>query len=152
MKRDNTDTHNKLYSVCYGHYNHVLFIGVQDIDALDLQEKFSFPPFSLYSKFIHQMKQTWIFVTNPIFFWWALQSCPPYWDTRYGGFGFARKAFLSTIFPIMKFHPWNEANLDTHNELQSFCYQHYNHVLLIGTHDINASDLQESLFSQLFSL
>ena len=50
----------------------------------------------------------------------APQSCPPYWDTRYWCFGFAKNVFLSTIFLIIKVHPWNEINMDTHNTLHSF--------------------------------
>ena len=47
MEWENLDTHNNLHSFCYGHYNHVLLIGIHDIDALDLQEKLFFPSFSL---------------------------------------------------------------------------------------------------------
>ena len=43
-------------------------------------------------------------------------------------------------------------NLDTHNNLHSFYYGHYNPVLLIGMRDIGALDLQEKLFIPSFSL
>ena len=43
----NLDTHSSLHFFCYGHHNHVLFIGIHDIDALDLQEKLLLPLFSI---------------------------------------------------------------------------------------------------------
>ena len=63
-----------------------------------------------------------------------------------------RKAFLFTIVLIIKVYSWNEINMDTHNNLHSFCYWNYNHVLLIGVHDIDTMDLQEKLFVPPFSL
>ena len=66
------------------------------------------------------MRQTWILIIISILFVMALQSCSPHWDTQYWCFGFARKAFLSTIFLIIKVHPWNDSNLDSHNNLYSF--------------------------------
>ena len=90
---------------------------------------------------------------NLHFFWlWALQSCCPYLDTRYWRSGFARKDFFSTIFLMLKVHSWNKMNQDTCNNLHFFCYWHYNNVLHIGIHDINALDLQEMLFFPAFSL
>ena len=83
---------------------------------------------------------------------WALQSRSPHWDTRYWCFGFVRKVFLSTIFLIIIVYPWNETKLDTRNNLYSLSYWYYNHVLLIGTHNINALHLQEKLFFLPFSL
>ena len=56
----NLDSRYNLHSFCYGQYNHVLLIGIHDIDALDLQKKLFFPPFSLQSQFIREMRQTWI--------------------------------------------------------------------------------------------
>ena len=41
-----------------GHYTYVLFIGIHGFDALVLEDKLLFPPFSLESKFIHQTGQT----------------------------------------------------------------------------------------------
>ena len=77
---------------------------------------------------------------------WALQSCSPHCDTLYWCFGFAIKAFLSAIFLIINVRSWNKSNLDTHNNLHSCCYGHYNHVLPFGMHDIGALYLQEKLF------
>ena len=34
--------------------------------------------------------------------------------------GFVRNAFLSTIFFIVKVHPWNESNFDSHSNLHFF--------------------------------
>ena len=62
-----------------------------------------------------------------------------------------RKAFLFPNFLIINVHPSNETNLDTSNNLQSFCYGHYNHVHLIGIHDTDALDLQEKVFIPPFS-
>ena len=53
------------------HYNHVLHIRIHDVDALDLQEKLFTPPFSLLSKFICEMCQTWILIIISIFFVFA---------------------------------------------------------------------------------
>ena len=60
-----------------------------------------------------------------------------------------KKSFFCTIFHIINVLPWNESDLDTYNNLHSFCYGHYNHALLIGIHDI---DLQEKLFSLIFHI
>ena len=49
------------------------------------------------------------------FYYFILQSCFPYLDTRYWCFILAREVFLSTIFLIIKVHSWNETNFDTHN-------------------------------------
>ena len=76
---------------------------------------------------------------------WALQSCSPHCETWYWCFRLARKAFHSTIFPIINVHLWNETNLDTHYYLHSFRYGHCDHVLQIGEHDIDALDLQEKI-------
>ena len=66
--------------------------------------------------------------------------------------GFVGKAFLSTIILIINVHPRNESNMDIHNNLHSFCYGHYNHVLHIGIHDIDALDSLERLFFPPFHL
>ena len=116
----NLDTRNNLYSFCYWHYYHVLHIGMHDLGGLDLQEKLFFPLFSLQLMFIREMRQTWILIIISIIFVMALQSCSPCWDRRSWCFGFARKAFLSTIFITINGHPWNVTNLDTHNNLLFF--------------------------------
>ena len=51
-----------------GHYNHILLFEMYDIDALVWQENLFFRPFSLESKFFHQMRQTWILITISIIF------------------------------------------------------------------------------------
>ena len=58
---------------------------------------------------------------------WALQSCFAYWDTWYWWLYFGRKTFCSTIFLIVEVHLWYVSNLDTHNNIYSFCYWHDNH-------------------------
>ena len=118
--KSNMDTYNNPHSFHYGHYTHVLHVGIHNIDAFDFQEKLFLPPFYIKLMFIREMSQTWILVTIFILLLWALQSSSPYWDTRYWCFRFARKAFLSTIFPIINVHPWNQSNLDTHNNLHFF--------------------------------
>ena len=55
------------------------------------------------------------------------------------------KPFFSTIFLLIKVHSRKKTNLDTNNNLYSFCYWHENHVLHIRIHDIDALDLQEEL-------
>ena len=64
----NLGTQKNLYSFCYVHRNHVLLIGMDNIYALKLQEKLFFPSFSLSSKFLHQMRQTWILIVTSIRF------------------------------------------------------------------------------------
>ena len=49
-------------------YKHILLIGIHDTDALALQEKLFLLPFSLKSKFIHQIRQTKILVIISIHF------------------------------------------------------------------------------------
>ena len=99
------------------------------------------------------MSQTWILFNNLYSFCdWELQLCSPHWDTQYWCFGLAKKAFLFTIFLIINVQPWNGRNLDTYYNLHSFCYWHYNHVLHIGIHDMDALDLQEVLFFPPLSL
>ena len=63
-----------------------------------------------------------------------------------------KKSFFSTIFFRIKVYPSNETNLGTYNNLYSFCYWHYKHVLYIEIQDIDALDLQEKLFFLPFSL
>ena len=82
----------------------------------------------------------------------VLQSCSPHWDIRYWGFGLSRKTFLSTVFLIVKVNLRNDTKLDTCNNLYSFYYWHYNHVHLIGIHDIDALVWGEKLFFSQFSL
>ena len=67
----------------------------------------------------------------------AIRSCSSHWDIRYYCLGFARKAFLSTIYIVNNVHLWNGTNFDTCNNLHSFCYGHNNHVLYIGIQDID---------------
>ena len=51
---------------------HIILFGIHSFDSLVLQEKLLFPPFSSESKFIHQMRQTWIVMIISIFYDWAL--------------------------------------------------------------------------------
>ena len=44
----------------FGHHKLIFFIRIHDIHALVSREKLFFAPFSLESKFSHQMKETWI--------------------------------------------------------------------------------------------
>ena len=64
----NLDTRYNTHSFHYGHYNHVLYIRIHDIDAFDLQEKLFFPPFSLQLMFIHELRQAWILITISMLF------------------------------------------------------------------------------------
>ena len=41
-----------------GHYKHIFLIGIHGFDAFDWHKKLFFPPFSLESMFIPQMRQT----------------------------------------------------------------------------------------------
>ena len=99
---------------------------------------------------IHEMGQTWMLIIILTFFIIAA-------TTMFSTFGYTilmlliwKKTFFSTIFLIINVHPWNEMNLDTHNNFHSFCYGNYNNFLLIGIHDIDALDLQEKVLSTIF--
>ena len=82
---------------------------------------------------------------------WVLLSCSPLWDTWYWCFGSIRENFLSTIFCRIKVHPSNETNLYSHNNLHFFVIGHYNHVPLIGIHDISVFGLaRKTLLSIIF--
>ena len=74
-----------------------------------------------------------------------LQSRSPHRFKLYWCFGFAWKFFLSTIFHIIKVHPWNVIAWIL-VIISFFCYWHYNHVLIIRIHDVNALDLEEKAF------
>ena len=63
-----------------------------------------------------------------------------------------KKAFLFTIFLIIKVYLWNETNLVTRNNLHSFCYWVHNRVLHNGIHDLDSLNLQEKLFFPPFSI
>ena len=95
--------------------------------------------------FTSEIWQTLILIIISILFVMALKSCFPHWDTRYWCPGFARKAFLYTIFLIIKVDFWKKTNKDTQYNLHSFRNGHYNHVLHIRKHDIDALDLHKEL-------
>ena len=57
MRYDKPGTHSNLHSFHYGYYSNVLLVCLHDSDALDLQEKLFFPPFSLLLKLICEMRQ-----------------------------------------------------------------------------------------------
>ena len=74
------DTYNNLYSFCCWNHNHVLYFEIYDIDALDLQQKLFFLPFSLLSKFVCEMRQTFILIIISILFVIGTAIISPYWD------------------------------------------------------------------------
>ena len=103
--------------------------------------------------FIHEMRQTWRLVIISIFF------C--YWHHNHvllivvhviDELDLQKKNFSFHHFPYSKSSSVGGINLDTHNNLHSFRYGHYNNVLLVGIHNIGASNLQEKLFFPPFSL
>ena len=102
--------------------------------------------------FILEIRQTWTTLIISILFVISTKPCSPHWDIGSWCFGFARKAFISTIFIVINVHLWNETNLGTHNNLHSYCSGPYDYVLLIGIHKIDALDSEEKLFFPLFFL
>ena len=52
----------------FGHYDHYFCIRILHTDALVWHEKVFFPPFSLKSKFIRQIRKTWILIRISILF------------------------------------------------------------------------------------
>ena len=104
MKCDKFCSCNNLFSFCYWHYNHVLHIGIHDLDSLDLQEKLFFPPFSLKLMFICEKRQTWILIIISILFVIGM-------TIMFSSLGYmilklwiCKKSFLSTIFLLIKVH------------------------------------------------
>ena len=77
----NLNTRNNLRSFCYGYCNNDFLIDIHDINALDSQEKLFIPSFSLKSKFICEMRQTWILVIIFIpFVIGTIIMLPTVWD------------------------------------------------------------------------
>ena len=56
----NLVSYDNLSSFSDSTVKYVLFFGIHGFGALILQEKLFFPPFSLESKFAHQIRHTWI--------------------------------------------------------------------------------------------
>ena len=98
------------------------------------------------------MRQTWILIIISVLFVIGMTIIFSTLGCMILMLWICKKSFLSTIFLIFKVHPWNETNLDTCNNLDSFSYWHYNHVHLIGMHDIDALAWQEKPFFPPFSL
>ena len=103
---------------------------------------FFFSPFSIKSKFIYHMRQTWILVIISIFFVIGHKN-------HFSSLGymmlllwFGRKALLSTILHIIKVHLLIEKNLDSHNNL---------HFLWLRT-TIMFSSLRHMILMLWFSL
>ena len=87
-------------------------------------------------RFIQEMGQTWILIVITVLFVIGTTIVFSILGYMILMAWICKKSFLSTIFPIIKVHPWNETNLDTHHNLHSFCYWHCNHVLRNGIRDM----------------
>ena len=108
-------------------------------------KKSFFSTIFLVVKVIRDVRQTWILIITSILFVIGTTILFSILGYVILMLWICKKSFLSTIFVIIKVHPWNEINLGTHNNLHSFCYWHGNHVLNIGLHDNEILDLQEKL-------
>ena len=62
------DSCNKFHFFMIGHCIHVFLIKIHDINASVWKERLFFPPFSLESKFIYQLRQMTILVIISILF------------------------------------------------------------------------------------
>ena len=105
------------------YYKHNLLIRILNIDALVWVEKLFCLPFFAESKFIYQLGQTWILIKISSFFLW-LGTINEFFSLGYTILMHwlrKKKTFLSASFLIIKFHPLNGINLDSHNNFQSFC-------------------------------
>ena len=100
----NLDAHNNLHSFCYGYCNHILHIGICDIDTLDLQEIYFFLQFSKQWKFIREIRQTWILIV--IIFLFVIGPTIMFTSLGYAVLmlWICKKSFHSTIFLIIKVH------------------------------------------------
>ena len=89
-----------------------------------LAKKLFSPPFSLKSKFMREMRRTWIFVTISILFViGATIMFSSLWYTILM-LWICKESFSFHHSHIIKVHLWNKTNLDTHNNRHSFCYWH----------------------------
>ena len=114
-------------------------------DGLVLQEKLSFSPFSLESKFIHKMGQIWILMIISILFMighckhvyliWCIVWC----------LGFAINAFFFHHIPLNQSSLLKLYNMDSHNNLYSLVIGHSKHIFPIGIHGFDALVSQEKL-------
>ena len=113
------DARDNLHSFYYWQNNHVFHIGINDIEVSDLQEKLSFHHFSWFNR---EMRQTWLPKTIYILFVIGIAIMFSIMGYTILMLWICRKSFLSTIFLIIKVHSRKETNLDSHNNLHSFCY------------------------------
>ena len=102
------------------HYSHVFLIGILDVDALVWQEKLFFQLFCLESKFICQIRQTWIVVIISILFMVGHYNHVFLIRIHDLMLWFGKKNFLSTILLTNKVCQSNEASMDFHNNHYSF--------------------------------
>ena len=80
---------------------------------------------------------------------WALQSCSTHWGTWYWWFGFGRKAFLSIIFPIIKF-VCQKRQTGIHVIISFlFVSEDHKHILLTRIHNIHVLALFPPIFLEL---
>ena len=79
--------------------------------------------------FIHEKSQTWMLEIIPILYVMGATILFSTLGYTILMLWICEKTFLSTIFLTINVLPQNESNLDTRNNLQSFCYGHDNHVL-----------------------
>ena len=119
-----------------GHHEQVL-IRIHDIDAFLSQQNLFLPSFSLESKFIHQMRQTWILLRISIIF----------------VIGHHKHIFLTGIHYIyslashekLLFPPFSLELKFIH-----FVIGHYKNIFLIMVHHIDALISLEKLFFHHF--
>ena len=150
IKWDKLDSHNNFYFF-YDWAPYSCSIDIHDIDALVWQEKLFLSPVFLRIK-VHLLNRTNLDSRNNLYFFVIGHFTFSSLGTRYWCFSLARKAFLSTIFLIIKVYPSNKINLDSRNNLHSFCYWHSRYVHLIRIHDIDALIWQEKLLFPPFYL
>ena len=102
------------------HYKHVFLNWIQVFDTLVLQEKLLLPSFSVESKFMHQIGQTWILIISIHF---MIGCCKHVLFIGIHGFD-ALVLYKMISFPPFSLeinvHPLNLPGLDSCNTLQSY--------------------------------
>ena len=152
MKGDNLHTHNNLHSFCYCTTIMFPILGYM-IFMLWIYKKKAFLSTILLKINVHLWNETNLNSHNNLH-----SFCYGHYNhvlhieiPDIDALDLQGKLFFFLIFLIIKIHPWNKTNLDTHNIFHSFGYGHYNHVLHFGIHYIDAFDLHEKLFFPPFS-
>ena len=130
----------------FGHHKHVFLIGIHDIGALVLREKF-FPFFALETKFIHQIKQMQkLIILSILFVIGHFKYVLLIWIHGIDAWVLEEKLFFPPFSIKSKFiHPKNQTRILIIMSIPHII-EHYEHILLFGIHNIYAFVSQDIFF------